>query len=409
MLANSEETKKKYRTWPVKIMAWLLLLVFVAPLITACGDDEETVKPAQYGDYGENIALTLAHNYPYRKAFTAEEAAAGAYVKSELQKLGYTVEEQVVTSMDGVSQSLNYIVRIPGEGFMSRDSFGDYSPTRKTVIIGAHYDNAYSVADAAQYPDYDGIQDNACGIGCLLTIAKEIKGQNNGYDVILVAFGAGSANYAGARAFVSSMTQDEINRTDCMYCIESIYAGDKLYASAGLSSLQDGRKYSYRRKLYESYDVAYDNMLSSLNGVELYYNMSGIIMDVNGDGRDDIFREVTLTTSDYVPFDQAGIPIVFFESYDYDFSELANMKETKNLNLQDNGGLIRHSSLDSSTILAESLDEERLSQRINNTAFIVINAVAKGSHNSVTNSQYEAGETLAPTTIPKKETSSSEE
>ncbi|HPE38266.1 MAG TPA: hypothetical protein PK567_02095, partial [Bacillota bacterium] len=66
-------------------------------------------------------------------------------------------------------------------------------------------------------------------------------------------------------------------------------------------------------------------------------------------------------------------------------------------------------SLDSSTILAESLDEERLSQRINNTAFIVINAVAKGSHNSVTTSQYEAGETLAPTTIPKKETSSSEE
>ena len=218
-----------------------------------------------------------------------------------------------------------------------------------------------------------------------------------GYDVIIVAFGAGTNSYMGASKFLEEMSDEEKKKIECMYCIESVYAGDKLYAHAGLSSLKDGNKYSFRRKLYEAYDVAYENSVYSQTGVDLNYNMSLLSFDVDNDGKTDIYREVTRVKSDYVPFDKESIPIVFFESSDYNFSKLEDMKETKNLALQTNSGAIRGTTLDSSKALSEALDEERLKVRINVTAFIIEKAVAKGSQNCVTVSQYEAGETLAPT------------
>ena len=99
-----------------------------------------------------------------------------------------------------------------------------------------------------------------------------------------------------------------------MYCIVSIYAGDILYAHAGHSSLVEGNKYSFRRKLYEAYDVAYENSLYSQTGTDLYYNMSLINFDVNGDLINDEYREVTKVRSDYTVFDSQSIPVVFFES-----------------------------------------------------------------------------------------------
>ena len=377
----------------------LLCVVLALPvLLSGCGNsDEEKAVLADYGDYGAKTAQTLASTYPFRKAYSAEEKEAGAFVKNEFEKLGYKVEEQTFSSADQSGTSTNFVVKIPGEGLMFQNSDGTYEQENRQVIVGAHYDTLYGTADAAALPDFDGIQDNACGIGCLLTLAKELKTQSMGYDVILVAFGAGDDNYTGAAAYAAKMTKEEIASTDAMYCIESIYAGDKLYASAGWNSLVAGQKYEMRRKLYEVYDVVYENSLSSKNGVDLLYNESGLSLDVNGDGNADVYREVTLTLSDYVPFDRAGIPTVFFESYDYNYSAVSDMKETKNLNLQASGGMIRRTNVDSLNILEKSLADNQLITRINNTAFIILKAIEKGAHNSLTKKEYAAGTTLAPT------------
>jgi len=384
----------------LRIIATVMLLLFAFTL-GACGADDEAkvVKPAQYGTYGEQIALTLSSEYPYRKAFSEQEKQAGLYVKAEFEKLGYVVDEQVFLSADGTRQSVNYSVSIPGEGLMWRDSEGEYVSTRKTVIVGAHYDSNVPAMEDTEMAGYDGIQDNASGIGCLLTLAKEIKAQKFGYDVVIVAFGGGSADFAGARAYAAKMTTEELAAVDVMYCIESIYAGDKLYASSGHNSLEAGKKYDKRRKLYEAYDVVYNSTLNSQNNVDLYYNMSGIDLDVNGDEIPDIYREVTIEKSDYIPFDDAGIPIVFFESFDYNFSSLELMKETKNLNLQEVGGRVRGTRLDSYQLLLPELGEDRLMSRINNTAFIILEAIAKGSHDAVSLSDYNAGVRLDPEII----------
>ncbi|MBP5493436.1 MAG: M28 family peptidase [Clostridiales bacterium] len=379
----------------------LLVCISLMPALVSCGDDDENIKPADYGTYGADFALELAKSFPFRNAFSSGEQGAGLMIKNELEGMGYKVEAQSFSAPDG-RVSYNYIVRIPGEGFMQRDSFGEYAEVKKTVVIGAHYDSPIEYAQRVDYPDYDGIQNNACGIGALMTIAKEMYGHTYGYDVILVAFGASSSNYLGAGVFLTNMTEEETKSIECMYCIESIYAGDKLYAHAGLSSLKEGKKYSYRRKLYEAYDVAYENSLLSKTGIDLNYNMSLLSFDVNGDNTIDMYREVTTVKSDYVTFDNNSIPIVFIESSDYNFSKMEDMKETKNLELQEFGGAIRNTPLDSSKILSESLDETRLQNRINVTSFIVVKAVEKGSQNCVPVSRYKEGERLEPTVSPKK-------
>ncbi len=396
----SQAYKHNHAGKPLYLRAVILFmcLIFTLPLfLTGCGSEETAVeKHADYGDYGALAAKALASRYPYRKAYSETEKSAGTYIKNEFEELGYKVEEQTFSSAGNTGTSTNYIVRIPGTGLMFLDSDESYIKESRQVIVGAHYDTEYGTEDAAAYPDFNGIQDNACGIGCLLTIAKEIRSENNGYDVILVAFGAGDDSYTGARAFADSMTESEISSTDAMYCIESIYAGDKLYANAGWNSLVPGQKYEMRRKLYEAYDVVYENQLSSSNGVDLLYNECGQFLDVDGDGDSEVFREVTTTLSDYVPFDNAGIPIVFFESYDYNYSTISEMKETKNLHLQENGGLIRRTNYDSISTLLESMAEGQLELRINNTAFIIIEAILKGAHDSISVQAYKAGETIAP-------------
>ena len=90
------------------------------------------------------------------------------------------------------------------------------------------------------------VDDNASGIGCLMTCAKEIQNYENlGFDVYIVAFGAGNDDYAGARHFYASLSEEERASIEVMYCIDSIYAGDKIYASAGWNSLILSQKYDF--------------------------------------------------------------------------------------------------------------------------------------------------------------------
>ena len=394
-----ERMNKRTHTKGLRIIS-LLMSVWMAVAVSSCGKKKEKQKPAQYGSYGADFSLELAQTFPYRSAFSAGEQGAGLMIKNELETIGYEVEAQKIPGNG--QESYNYIVRIPGEGFMQRDSFGEYNETHKTVVIGAHYDAPITYDQRAYYPKYDGIQNNACGVGALMTIAKEMFGKSYAYDVVIVAFGASSSNYLGAETFIQSLSAKEKKSIDCMYCIESIYAGDKLYAHAGLTSLLEGNKYSFRRKLYEAYDVAYENNLYSTTGVDLYYNMSLLNFDVNGDTINDEYREVTKVRSDYTVFDNQNIPVVFFESSDYNFSKLADMKETKNLTLQDYNGAVRDTPLDSSELLKEALDEKRLETRINVVSFITIKAVEKGSKDCVPISKYKEGERLEPTVSPKK-------
>lgn len=372
----------------------LVAVIFITPL-AGCSSDGEELLPADFGSYGAEFARSLATQFPYRKAYSAEENQAGAFICEELQNLGFEVETQSFAGMYG-GNSYNYVVRVSGTGFISVDEESpslSTSDTRRIAVIGAHYDSKFSASDVPEGYSYDGISDNASGIGCLMTIAAQISNYtNNGFDVILVAFGAGNDDYAGARHFYASLSEDERASIEVMYCIDSIYGGDKIYASSGYNSLNLNQKYAMRRKLYQVYDVCYTYELASRNGFSLLYNESNIVTDLNGDGTPDAYREVSANKSDYVVFDNANIPVVYFDSCDYFFDSMEEMKETKNLNLQEFGGQIRGTLLDSSTVLDEILvtdERDVLEVRINNIAFAILESMLKGSDFGLTPAQYD--------------------
>lgn len=392
-----------------KIIAVLLCLTMMLTAVCCDDSNEETVKPAAYGSYGSDFARELAKKYPYRKAYSYSEKEAGIMIKEEFEELGYKVESQEFTSENG--SSVNYIIHFEGSGFVEPDGKGNVKEIRRKVIIGAHYDSAFSADEVPEGYTYDGISDNASGIGCLVTIAKEIKNIGDiGFDVDIVAFGAGGDYFMGSRKYYASISSDEREQIEVMYCIDSIYAGDKVYAHSGLNSLAGEGKYNYkmRRKLYQTYDVAYNDMLSSLNGFNLYYNESNIKMDLNGDEIEDTYREVSLNKSDYTIFDNSDIPVVFFDSGDYFFDDLSKVRETKNLQLQEFGGMISGTLLDSTEVLdnVQSDDKKDLLEiRINNVSYCIMGTLLKGSDYGMTHKQYE--DSLRSIETETKETSTS--
>ena len=428
--------------------ACMILMTGPALTLAGCRDgDIEQPAPAAYGTYGSALAQKIARSYPLRSPGSTQERQTSDLLVKTLEDAGYDPQIQPFTFTDRegvVRTSRNIIVRIPGQGFTVTGEEGKTEIVRRQVIVGAHYDTLISEADLEAYratteptteaaatpapdpqdqdpdatpspgiiddmPDtptlleYDGIHDNASGVAALITLAKVMQGDSFNYDVILVAFGAGEADQAGARFFAGKMSRDEVKSTDAMYCMDAIYAGDKIYAHAGRSSVKlfNRKDYELRRKLYEATDVFYEHELYTNNGYMLYTNQSSLEVEMPGLTTPVLYREWSLHDSDYLPFDSLGIPIVFFESYDYDSKSLEDMKESKNPAFSDTDGWIRHTAFDSADYLTQLLNQKRsvsvfraaatpaagsgkvidqLTRRINNTAFIILEAIRKGAH-----------------------------
>ena len=374
----------KNRTMVQKITVYLLTaaMLLSSGLLGSCSKSVQVSPGMNLGSEGIDFAKKLVTQYPFRKAYSTQEKGAADLIVAELKDMGYKPE--VVTFGTDTSISQNIIVKIPGNGFQSEVSNANSSQEatiKKQVIAGAHYDTAIGIEQREKYPDYDGIQENASGVGALISIAKELKKKSNGYDVILIFFGAGNDKFAGSNYYFAGMTAEDIAKTDAMYCIESIYAGDKLYAHAGINSLQKGLKYEKRRKLYEISDVAI------ANSIDLRFNESDLDVDVNSDKTPDVYREITTTKSDYSVFDNANIPCVFIESYDYFGASQSAQQESKNPAFASTNGKIRGTNFDSLLKLPTILEENRLEKRIKNTAFLIVEAIGKGIYKASSTSK----------------------
>ena len=399
------------------------MLMSIIPL-ASCHSEGQAVIPADYGSYGADIARELASEFPNRTPYSSQESDAGAYIAGKMRELGYEPVVQQISGEFGQTSN-NYYVKIEGSGFYVDDGFGNYYLKHRVAVIGAHYDDLLSAFDVSgsEYR-YDGISDNASGVGCLLTcLAHAAEYKDMGFDIYFVAFGAGNDNFKGAYTFLNNMSPEERDSIDVMYCIDSIYAGDKVYASAGYNSLNNQTRYQMRRKLYQTYDVCYANTLYSNYRFDLLYNESGIKGDLDGNGTVDYYNEVSHNKSDYVPFDNAGIPVVYIDSFDYNYDKMDDMKDTRNLNLQGQNGMVRGTVLDSTELLdsvlrQDDIDEDEdgvvdksgdlLQIRINAVAFVILETLTKGSDLGMTPSEYEAF-LKAPETEPSEDTAETSE
>lgn len=431
-----------FRHLPVRRVIGLILVTCLLFLsVAACsGKDEpsddavaESPFPARYGPFGADAARSLARRYPSRYAGTTDESRAADYLVERLNESGYQVTRQPFNYYDAKGDyfsSENLIIEVPGTGFYLPDeesAFGsDSNVTSVTegrfLIFGASYDTPKTtIWSQTILGRANGIHNNAAAVGALLMLAELWKKNPPGYDSRLILFGAGGEAHAGARAYASTLTADEIKNCEGMFNLNGIYAGNKVYAHAGWNSIDSDMKKipDMRTKLYQATDVYYNNLLLTNNNFGLYTNQS-LFRIPSFNGKTNVaYREWTMHESDHTPFDKLGIPIVFMESYEYDAETLTEInKESTDPYFASVNGVISGSNLDSMMILdryfalereSEQIfgtDEEsttppadtdetttgaehhrddnieRLEQRVNNVAFILHECSRRGPENS---------------------------
>lgn len=158
-----------------------------------------SVAPAALSPLGlfAHVHELAGPSYQGRKAGTAGERAAAAYVRGVLERAGVEpfaangAWEQPFAIPGGASVNVVGRVRAraskhPGE----------------VVVLGAHLDHL-GVVRGELHP---GADDNASGVAVLLDVATHLAAHPEGLgrDVVMVAFGAEEVGLLGSQAFVAS-------------------------------------------------------------------------------------------------------------------------------------------------------------------------------------------------------------
>lgn len=128
-----------------------------------------------------------------------EIGKAKRFIETELATLGLAYEEQPFKIMRSGKE-------IPCTNIVAKLKTGTSSPTRKTIIVGAHYD---SIPHSGPAP---GADDNASGVVAALRVAKTVvsafnAGKKMHYDVTFVFFSAEELGLLGSKHFVKKLVE----------------------------------------------------------------------------------------------------------------------------------------------------------------------------------------------------------
>ncbi|MCP4197651.1 MAG: M20/M25/M40 family metallo-hydrolase [Proteobacteria bacterium] len=220
-----------------------------------------------------DYTVVLSEDIGPRIAGSPEEAEASQYIVSALESFGYLPEVQVFTDSppgrSGEVTSSNVIA--VNEGL-----------SEEIVIIGAHYDSV-EVGN--------GADDNASGVAVMLEAAKMLKDVDTPYTIYFVAFGAEEVGLIGSNYYVDQMTEEDKANAIAMVNLDSLIAGDNAYVYG------DDAEGGEIRDWLISWAEKEDLPLQIQTGENPEYPAG-----TSGDW------------SDHVPFKQAGIPYVYFES-----------------------------------------------------------------------------------------------
>ena len=272
----------------------LSLLLAVALSATLAAPVALASRSVSLGEFG-SAAYAYVQQLSAVPRFVASpggETAAAGLVKGWLDEQGYKVEFQPF--------SFNY----KGQKFDSQNVVAyrkaDDRRNRNItplVIIGAHYDAV---------PDGQGADDNASGVGAMLEVVGRLTNQELPYDLAIVAFGAEETGLIGSNYYVKQMSQADIKRTLVMINFDSLIAGDFRYIHAG-----------FNRKTW-----ARDEMLDIIDRLDLGIEIQpGLNKKYPAGFTPNGF-------SDYTAFNKVRIPIVAFESTNWNIGDLDGYEQT---------------------------------------------------------------------------------
>lgn len=221
---------------------------------------------------------------------TAGERAAGKKVQRWFRSFGYkpVVQRFTFTRKGTKYVSRNIVATLPGK-------------TKRTVVVGAHYDARSEGA---------GADDNASGVGVVLETAKRLaKLKKLPYTVTFVAFGAEESpgGLVGSNFYVKNLSKKQIGRTAAMINYDSLIVGDFTYVHAGANQkvwardrmMQIAQRFRLPLQTQPGWNPKYPAGITP-NGF-----------------------------SDYTAFNKARIPVVAFESTNWEIADKDGYTQTE--------------------------------------------------------------------------------
>lgn len=378
--------------WIQKISLLVIFTLSFSVLLTSCSlglgnkisEDESNFS---LGEQAKEYAYSYAKTFPRREAYTQEGQDAGTWIAEQLKAMKYEVEEQEVqpaqvrTKYQGEQIAHNYIVFLKGTGFTrgeeeakdqqglldSNLELGDFS---RTVMITSFYHSSMD-ENVEDLTLHQGMS-QAASVGTLLSLAKYLKSHSYPYDIVLAFLAGTSDENTGAKVFFNSLSEDALQAIQSVIDIGNFYVGDKLYFHAGKSSVLPGKKVELRKELYYFVDLFSYNRIYLKFGVNILTNQNNHYISVPPLTDRALYREFSLNQGNYSVFDEKKIPVIFFDSGNYQYDpETQNFKESDLNVFQIQDGKITGTNLDNADFLEQNLSPRQFVERSQALQYII--------------------------------------
>lgn len=353
---------------PIAALAAAAICLFTSVPLPAAEIDTD------YGTAAYSFLETLVSSYPERtnKENNRSQAVldAGLWIQSQLESFGYTVGIQEYVHMNYTGT--NYYVTKQGT-------------SDQIVCVGAHYDSEQT----------DGADDNGSGVGVLLELAQRFAQVETPCTIQFVFFdGEENGGYVGSCQYINFVLteQELLDKILCYINIDSVGAGDRLYAYGGVYE-EDG-------SLSQLWPYQLAMAAAEVSGISLYTLPEEV---ASYPDEELSFRSPTrITGSDHHYFRTNGIPYVYFEaSLWYDGSDDGGNEETRltchyqtaNPSFASTGGQIMHTEFDDLETLSQLLPG-RLQENMAHTSQIISSMLMEITENTPTDM---AGLSYTPT------------
>jgi len=349
-----------------KVLVFLIMLVLVAPFSLNFAVVKGEILDAENTFSTVDFLEEFVNNYPNRLSGTQGEKEAAEYIAGKFEELveqaGYIPHNDKAEGKDKFFQKFDFlnrgIVKISQNVIVTKPALNG---SKKTVIIGAHYDNAYMLPEGMNEKDYNfqGAYDNGTGVAVMMYLAHELKDKALDFNVTFIAFGGEEYLLKGSEYYASKLEKEELDDILIMFNLDVIGAGDKLYLYC------DEVKTEHEKFLLD---------LSKGLGIEL--NSPPLDKHVALYGLNDMPYTHIGLMSDNLSFLTRGVNCAFFFTYNWKYG----------LSESDKNSSIIHSSNDNISVL---------NQRYGNTYKVFMENAGKIILNALTDESFETAMILS--------------
>lgn len=181
-----------------------------------------------------NTILGTLCGYNGRIAGSVNEEQTALYIKDYLDEITNLSGVTNMSTVEGI-QSFEYMSTYTGTYKKSQNVVFRYTApaeTKKTVILGAHYDvPVYYNEEVGDYVSYgnDALNSSSAGVATLMALAKYLPEYVLPFNIEFVFFGAAEETLAGSKFYTGGIADSDAENVLCMINIDNVALGEDLY------------------------------------------------------------------------------------------------------------------------------------------------------------------------------------